>query len=262
MKLKNEGVIDLQIEKTASNNDLDLNLEATYTEFLKSRKQQLLHSLIDQQSPFLVDYILRMTGSVGSAEETVRETKSAMKYDIVRRYDYSQFRVRLFMTVRSFCAELWNSDTSYLSLRHFTELNLENDLRFQEAFMSMQGRHREVFLLSAAYNFSLEDAARIFGVGEKLFSKNIQEAFLAYKSILRRNYENTPELTIESTFEMVGEFSLLKIPDSITKIETAALSQIIAPIAARFSWRKIRLYVYLLSAAALAAALLYERLPH
>ncbi len=249
--LKSDALKDSGIGKKAPDYQ-----ESIYKKFLESRDQDLLWEVIDFEKAGLDDYLLRMTGSLDLTRKTFLELKSAMKYDIVRRFQFEDFRVKLFMTARSFCGEYWNSNTSLLEVSLFLKNPKADDLSLtlQKSLMAIPGRHKEAILLSGSYGFSEKQAARVQGISDKLYLKNLSEAYASWQQHLQSQSASQPKTPKGLDLPRAAkEIQKLTLPSQISRSHFTELGQVVDSLRkGKPSTLKILVVLSFLSAAAFA----------
>jgi DNA-directed RNA polymerase specialized sigma24 family protein len=118
-----------------------------------------LETLLGRERALLYDYLMRMTGQVQRASDTVDEVFMTMSPRVLKDVgDSDQLRSKLINTVRKFSVDIWNADTSLLENAAFPILEKKaepaSDISelsiyetFERAFRVLPGPEREVLWL-------------------------------------------------------------------------------------------------------------------
>lgn len=148
-----------------------------------------LPDLLDSERSLLFDYVLRMTGQITKATDTVDEVFQSLNEDSLEATgSFTDLHLLLFTTARRFTADVWNAETPRLM-----NAALEGDVDGHEpsekalrerqfyrpldkSLRSLPGREREVVLLHARADFDWDEIAEIMGIGSALADRTFQEA--------------------------------------------------------------------------------------
>ena len=162
--------------------------EKLFARFNKGRLAAL-PELLELEKVDLFDYLIRMTGSITLATDTIDDVYVGLadggQYDF---RTYRSFRTCLFVTARKFNADKWNAETSRLENPAFSQPEFSEELSAsdQQSYRALDrslrrlaGRMREAVVLKERCRFHDDDIATIMELPraevESLYLKGMQQ---------------------------------------------------------------------------------------
>lgn len=163
--------------------------------------------LLSLEDPRFYDYLIRMTGSVSRADDTLNHVRgegfSAEIKELGLRASMEQFRTHLYMTGRSYCADIWDADTKDLinpalgevpqsihdepaKSEHLKEGVNPDHLHLDRALRALAPWERETIVLKLRCGFTEEVIDRIMGMATGSAATNYHSAYAYLKSAMPR----------------------------------------------------------------------------
>ena len=106
-------------------------------------------------SPFIYDFVLRMTGSQNKTSETCDEALKALAQFRSQFKSSEELLLQILKTVKNFSTEAWAHDTNQLDPEIILDQKLEApQLAFEKFFRGLNLNQREVLLLKHRFHLS------------------------------------------------------------------------------------------------------------
>lgn len=205
--------------------DFDTNLNY-FNRFLEGHLN--IDEILNNEKPYLYDYIFRMCGQIQIAEKLLEESINAVKIQHSKITSLKDFRTLLFATARSFGADVWNANTSQLQNAGFQVLSQNNEsidlflLSFVEKQLNLLSPlEKEILILEYKYSFDIDDICHVI----RLPLKNVLE----FKSNSLKKFENKLRLSTDEIIKIIQQIPLHPLEEKST-LTTKAFSEILQDV--------------------------------
>lgn len=140
-----------------------------------------LERLFIIEKPLLYDFLLRMTGQVDRAWDTIDEVEQVVGASNDEAPTLEDLRISIYRTARNFCADVWNADTARMMNESLDPKSTEAKIAVDEyqriepkllaefqhldqVVRTLPGEDREVILLKIRGDFSDDATGDIMGL--------------------------------------------------------------------------------------------------
>lgn len=196
--------------------------------------------VMELERPQLYDYLMRMTGDVTRALDTIEELYRVVAPQASHYKSWSQFRTLLYTTVRNFNLDAWNAETSNLEnsgLKKITDIDLMYT-KIDQYIRLLPGQHRETLICSYIYGLRPVELAKVVRRGEQIIAVDA-EAILS--DLSERSGMSKTDL-----FSRFKNFPMHQIK-GVNSNNTVALSQVMGSmeeVESRHNQQKVKRYFF------------------
>lgn len=137
----------------------------------------------------LFDYLIRMSGQADRSVHTVDEVMNVMAAEASRFETFESLLLTMFVTARNFSADIWNADTSKLTIDEFSgnavEIKQKNRKakkafpsirRADESLSALAGPVREILILHLRHGFDYDEIGQIMMTGADVAEQQFESA--------------------------------------------------------------------------------------
>ena len=185
-------------------NNIHLLREKIFRSFKDSNGEEW-ENIFNLEKSNLFDYLIRLTGKVLGASESLEEVFHSLKCSNATYESYQELRAVLFATVRSFNAQFWNTDSIKLmppsvSLEPMkissvkAHISKQEMLTVERSFSSLPPWERETLLLNLREEFSFAEIASIMSMDQKVVTSNFYSGLKRVKRDCRDITNQVPDL--------------------------------------------------------------------
>lgn len=127
-------------------------------------------SQLRRDRDLLYDYLLRMTGQISRARDSLTEIDGALSGGPDHLPASADPRVLIWKTARSYCMDAWNADTTHLenaglsALGELSPATSKGLVELDRRLRRLPGPQREPLLLRHRYGFDAQATAHVMGL--------------------------------------------------------------------------------------------------
>ena len=204
-----------------------------------------LDEILNNEKPYLYDYIFRMCGQLQIAEKLLEESINAVKIQHSKITSLKDLRMLLFATARSFGADVWNANTSQLQNAGFKILSQDSEsidlfiLSFVEKQLNvLSPLEKEILILEYKYAFNIEEICHII----RLPLNNVLEC----KNNSFKTFENKLKLSTDEIIKIIQHIPLHPLEEK-SILATKAFSEILQDVKINQQSKKFNItYIFIL----------------